>query len=114
VQLPFLAPELYSRGGIPDLLMNVFSRSHDGLALLGLADLGGPTFPRFDAQARAVMVDITLRELGGVDWRAWLRPADPARPARWGSVRRFAGSSTHCGRSHVRHEAARPVRPLRL
>jgi amino acid transporter len=71
VQLPFLSPELYSRGGGPNLFMNIFSRSHDGLALLGLVDLGGPTFPRFDDQARAVMVDITLRELGGVDWRAW-------------------------------------------
>ena len=70
-QVPFLAPELYTRDGNPDLFMNIFSRSHDGLALLGLSDFGGPTFPRFDDQARAVMVDITLRELGGVDWRAW-------------------------------------------
>ena len=50
--------------------MNIFSRSHDGLALLGLADFGGPTFPRFDDQARAVMVDMTLRELGGTARRA--------------------------------------------
>jgi hypothetical protein len=78
-QVPFLAPELYTRNGQPDLFMNIFSRSHDGLALLGLVDLGGPTFPRFDDQARAVMVDITLRELRGVDWRAW-RSALLTRP----------------------------------
>jgi hypothetical protein len=71
VHLPFVAPEAYTRDGTPDLFMNIFSRSNDGLAVLGLSNLAGPTFPRLDDQVRAVMVGITLRELGGVDWRAW-------------------------------------------
>jgi hypothetical protein len=85
-QVPFLAPELYTRYGQPDLFMNVFSRTHDGLALLGLSDLGGPTFPRFDDQARAVMVDVTLRELGGVDWRAWRSTLQTRPDLRGGKV----------------------------
>ena len=92
-QVPFLAPELHTRYGHPDLFMNIFSRSHDGLALLGLVDLGGPTFPRFDDQARAVMVDITLRELGGVDWRAW-RSALLSKPDLRGGTQ-FVDSPAH-------------------
>ena len=66
-QLPFLAPEVYSgRDGRPDLYLNMFSRSHDGLVILGLSDFAGATFPRFDDMARAVIVDLTLRELGGL------------------------------------------------
>jgi hypothetical protein len=49
----------------------MFSRTHEGLALLGMVDAAGPNFPLFDDQARAVIVDLTLRELGGVDRRAW-------------------------------------------
>jgi cation diffusion facilitator CzcD-associated flavoprotein CzcO len=70
-QVPFLDPRTYTRDGALDLYLNVFSRSHEGLSLLGLVDLGGPAFPRYDDQARAVMVDINLRELGGVERRAW-------------------------------------------
>jgi amino acid transporter len=71
-QLPFLDPELYAGpDGRPDLYLNLFARKNDGLAILGLSDFAGATFPRFDDMARAVVVDLTLRELGGVDWRAW-------------------------------------------
>jgi hypothetical protein len=49
----------------------MFPRNNDGLAILGLSDFAGATFPRFDDMARAVIVDLTLRELGGVDRRAW-------------------------------------------
>jgi hypothetical protein len=38
---------------------------------MGLSDLGGASFPRFDEMARAAIVDITLRELGGFEWRIW-------------------------------------------
>jgi cation diffusion facilitator CzcD-associated flavoprotein CzcO/amino acid transporter len=71
-QLPFLAPEVYcGSDGRPDLYLNMFSRTHDGLVILGLSDFAGATFPRFDDMARAVIVDVTLRELGDLDWRAW-------------------------------------------
>jgi len=71
IEVPFLSPDLYTRDGTPDLFLNIFSRSHEGLALLGLSTLGGPVFPSLDDQARAVMVALTLRELGGIEWRAW-------------------------------------------
>jgi cation diffusion facilitator CzcD-associated flavoprotein CzcO/amino acid transporter len=86
VNVPFLDPKTYSRDGQPDLFLNMFSRSHEGLALLGLVDLGGPAFPRYDDQARAVIVDITLRELGGLEQRAW-RAALQTRPDMSGGAR---------------------------
>jgi len=85
-QVPFLDPRMYTRNGRPDMFLNMFSRSHEALALLGLVDLGGPAFPRFDDQARAVMVDITLRELGGLEERAW-RAALQTEPDMRGGAR---------------------------
>jgi amino acid transporter len=76
--VPFLADEAF--GGPDELYLNLFSRRHDGLVMLGLSEFGGATFPRFDDAARAVIVDITLRELGGVDWRAWLQAKTLDRP----------------------------------
>ena len=85
-QVPFLSPELYTRYGDPDLFLNIFSRSQNGLALLGLSDFGGPTFPRFDDMARAVMVDLTVRELGGADLRAWRSAVQTNPDLRGGKV----------------------------
>jgi amino acid transporter len=80
-ELPFLAPELFTGAdGRPDLYLNIFSRSHDGLAILGLSDFAGATFPRFDDMARAVIVDLTLRELGAVEWRSWRAAKQESRP----------------------------------
>jgi cation diffusion facilitator CzcD-associated flavoprotein CzcO/amino acid transporter len=70
-QIPFLEPQTYLRDGKPDLFLNIFSRTNDGLAIVGMIDAAGPTFPLFDDQARAVIVALSLRELGGVDQRAW-------------------------------------------
>jgi hypothetical protein len=92
-QVPFLAPELYIRYGNPDLFLNIFSRSQDGLALLGLSDFGGATFPRFDDMARAVMVDLTVRELGGADLRAWRSTVQTNPDVRGGKV--FVDSPKH-------------------
>jgi len=68
----YLAPELYAGfAGEPDLYLNMFSRKHDGLTILGMAEGAGAAFPRLDEAARTAIVDITLRELGGADWQAW-------------------------------------------
>jgi hypothetical protein len=85
-RVPFIDARTYMRDDKPDLFLNIFSRSHEGLALLGLVDLGGPTFPRYDDQARAVIVDVTLRELGGVEQRAW-RSGLATQPDMRGGVR---------------------------
>jgi amino acid transporter len=85
-QVPFMAPELYIRYGNPDLFLNIFSRTQDGLALLGLSDFGGATFPRFDDMARAVMVDLTVRELGGPDLRAWRSAVQTNPDLRGGKI----------------------------
>ena len=45
-RLPFLPPELYSAGtGGPNLYLNLFSRAHDGLAMMGLSDFAGGDLP---------------------------------------------------------------------
>lgn len=94
-ELPFLPAESYSAGdGKPNLYLNMFSRAQDGLAILGLSDFAGATFPRFDDMARAVIVDITLRELGGVDWRAWRAAKLLDRPDMRGG-KTFAASSRY-------------------
>ncbi len=88
----FLAPELYSGfGGRPDLYLNLFSRQHDGLTLLGLADVAGASFPHFDDMARMSIVDMTLRELGGPDWQMWHAAKRMDRPDLRGG-RTFADS----------------------
>jgi hypothetical protein len=92
-RLSFLDRELYlSHDGQPTLYLNLFSRSHDGLVVLGLSEFAGPNFPRFDDMARAVVVELTLRELGGVDWRAWLSTKQLDQPDLRGG-RRFVDSA---------------------
>jgi hypothetical protein len=77
----FMPPELYSSvSGDPDLYLNMFSRVNDGLTLLGMADVAGATFPRFDDMARMAIVDITLRELSGADWLDWQDAKRHSRP----------------------------------
>jgi hypothetical protein len=66
--------------GRPDLYLNLFSRQHDGLTILGLAEVAGANFPRFDDMARVSIVDITLRELGGSDWQKWHAAKRADRP----------------------------------
>jgi cation diffusion facilitator CzcD-associated flavoprotein CzcO len=85
-RIPFVDAKTYARNGSPDLYLNIFSRSHDGLAVLGLIDLAGPTFPSYDDQARVVMVDVTVRELGGAEQRAW-RAGMAAQPDLRGGTR---------------------------
>jgi amino acid transporter len=80
-QVPFLDPQLYrDQHGRPDLYLNIFGRGPDGLAVVGLSQFGGAAFPRFDDMARAVIVDITLRELGGLEWRVWQATKQEDRP----------------------------------
>ncbi|MCL6640031.1 MAG: NAD(P)-binding domain-containing protein, partial [Candidatus Rokubacteria bacterium] len=86
--VPFLDPKTYMRDGRPDLFLHMFSRTHDALTVLGLVDLGGPAFPRYDDQARAAIVDITVRELGGLEQRAWRATLQTRRDMRGGT--RFA------------------------
>jgi hypothetical protein len=78
---PFLDAELYLEpDGRSGLYLNLFSRRHDGLVMLGLSEFAGATFARFDDMARAVVVELTLRELGGVARRAWLATKANDRP----------------------------------
>jgi hypothetical protein len=89
---PFLEADLYpERDGRSGLYLNLFSRRHDGLVVLGLAEFAGAAFPRFDDMARAVIVELTLRELGGAARRAWLATKASDQPNLTGG-RQFAAS----------------------
>jgi hypothetical protein len=92
---PFLVPELYASGdGRPDLYLNMFGRVHDGLTVLGLSDIGGASFPLFDDMARAAIVDLTLRELGGPEWSNWHNTKQTERPDLRGG-KRFIDTPEH-------------------
>jgi len=63
--LPFLDPSLLTwNHGHPMLYLNVFSREHDSLYLLGLIELAGAAYTRFDEMAQMVVIDIRARETG--------------------------------------------------
>jgi amino acid transporter len=80
-KFPFLDADLYLEpDGRSGLYLNLFSRRHDGLVVMGLSEFGGAVFPRLDDMARAVVVELTLRELGGVGRRAWLATKANDRP----------------------------------
>jgi cation diffusion facilitator CzcD-associated flavoprotein CzcO len=63
--LPFLDPSLLTwNHGHPMLYLNVFSREHDSLYLLGLIEFAGAAYTRFDEMAQLVVIDIRARETG--------------------------------------------------
>ena len=69
--LPFLADDLPWRGGRPELYLNIFSRQHDGLAVLGFIEFADAAYERFEEMAHMLVLDITARELGGDVWASW-------------------------------------------
>lgn len=71
-RLPFLDPDLLPwREGRPELYLNIFSREHDGLVVLGFIEFADAAYHRFEEMAQLVVLDITARELGGDTWEQW-------------------------------------------
>ena len=63
--VPFLDPALLSwNQGHPLLYLNVFSREHDSLYVLGLIEFAGAAYTRFDEMAQLVVIDVRARETG--------------------------------------------------
>jgi len=63
--LPFLDPALLTwKHGHPQLYLNVFSREHDSLYVLGLIEFAGAAYTRFDEMAQLAVIDIRARETG--------------------------------------------------
>jgi amino acid transporter len=86
--LPFLADDLLPwRGGRPELYLNIFSRDHDGLAVLGFIEFADAAYERFEEMAHMIVLDITAREVGGDVWAAWsARKASDRPDLRGGKV----------------------------
>jgi hypothetical protein len=63
--LPFLDDSLlpWDRGR-PSLYLNLFSREHDSLYVVGFAEFAGAAYARFDEMAQMVVLDIRARETG--------------------------------------------------
>jgi amino acid transporter len=80
-ELPFLDPQLLPwRGGRPALYLNMFSRAHDGLAVLGFVEFADAAYERFEEMAHVIVLDVVLRELGGPlrdRWQAAKASHDP-------------------------------------
>jgi amino acid transporter len=87
-RLPFLADDLLAwRGNRPQLYLNIFSRDHDGLAVLGFIEFAGAAYQRFEEMAQMIVLDITARELGGDVWASWqARKASDRPDLRGGKV----------------------------
>lgn len=70
--LPFLAPDLMPwRSGRPSLYLNMFSRTHDGLSVLGFVEFADAAYERFEEMAQLIVLDIVLRQLDGPLWQRW-------------------------------------------
>jgi hypothetical protein len=59
------------RDGRPELYLNIFSRDHDGLAVLGFIEFADAAYQRFEEMAQLIVLDATARELGGDVWSSW-------------------------------------------
>ena len=71
-RLPFLDDHLLPwRDGRPELYLNIFSRDHDGLAVLGFIEFADAAYQRFEEMAQLIVLDTTARELGGEVWSSW-------------------------------------------
>src|SRR5882757_788456 len=63
--VPCLDPALLTwNEGHPQLYLNVFSREHDSLYLLGMIEFADAAYQRFDEMAQLVVMDIRARETG--------------------------------------------------
>ncbi|HKE63631.1 MAG TPA: amino acid permease [Micromonosporaceae bacterium] len=79
--LPFLDDALLPwRHGRPDLYLNIFSRDHDGLAVLGFVEFADAAYRRFEEMAQLIVLDATARELGGEVWASWRERKVTDRP----------------------------------
>jgi amino acid transporter len=64
-RLPFLDPGLLTwNQARPQLYLNVFSREHDSLYVLGFIEFADAAYRRFDEMAQLIVMDIRSRETG--------------------------------------------------
>ena len=64
-RLPFLEPSLLTwKAGHPQLYLNVLSREHDSLYVLGFIEFADAAYQRFDEMAQLIVMDIRARETG--------------------------------------------------
>ncbi len=64
-KVPFLDPALLEwKQGHPQLYLNVFSRQHDSLYVLGFIEFADAAYKRFDEMAQLIVMDIRARETG--------------------------------------------------
>ncbi|MEU4228398.1 amino acid permease [Nonomuraea sp. NPDC026600] len=64
-RIPFLDEALFEwRQGRPRLYLNVFSRQHDSLYVLGFIEFADAAYKRFDEMAQLIVMDIRARETG--------------------------------------------------
>jgi hypothetical protein len=64
-RVPFLDDALLRwKAGHPQLYLNVFSREHDSLYVLGFIEFADAAYKRFDEMAQLIVMDIRARETG--------------------------------------------------
>ncbi|HVU72559.1 MAG TPA: amino acid permease [Mycobacteriales bacterium] len=80
-RLPFLSEDLLTwRQGRPDLYLNIFSREHDGLSVIGFIEFASAAYSRFDEMAQLAVLDIVAHASGGELLRTWRELKQHDRP----------------------------------
>jgi hypothetical protein len=70
--IPFLDRDIFLwKNDRPQLYMNIFSREHDSLYVLGFIEFADAAYKRFDEMASLIRMDIHLREEGGERDATW-------------------------------------------
>jgi hypothetical protein len=64
-RVPYVDPALFDwTGARPDLYLNTFHRTLDGLYVLGFVEFADAAYQRFDEMAQAIVADMHARETG--------------------------------------------------
>jgi amino acid transporter len=85
-RIPYLDEGLFKwNQGHPELYLNMFHRSLDGLAVMGFVEFASAAYQRFDEMAQMLVIDANIRETGqGLE--EWTRMKAEHRPNLRGAM----------------------------
>lgn len=93
-RIPYLDERLFKwNQGHPELYLNMFHRTLDGLAVMGFVEFASAAYQRFDEMAQVLAMDANIRETG-VGREEWLRMKAEHRPNLRGGMN-YVNSPRH-------------------
>lgn len=80
-KIPYLDEALFTwKQGHPELYLNIFHRTLQGLAVVGFVEFASAGYQRFDEMAQMAAMDAFIRQSGGADAEEWRRLKREDRP----------------------------------